>query len=172
MQKIMVAGSTSNKSNVNKAARGSNKVKVSTSTSASKEANNAAMVSQRSRNYKFKMGTGAVNHGGHTTAGKLNNNSGISLLGHHSTVVGSSGMTAVGTVAPGGNNYNMGGATNFGLGAIGNLAGLGGGSYLTKGEAINTSGNISSAYATNASDLIRGFKSSQSLISLRTRSRR
>ena len=91
----------------------------------------SALLSQRSRNYKFKVGAG---------------NSGVNLLGH-STVAG-----------PGtNNNYNMGGA-NFGLGAIGNLGNLGG--YLTKNG--NASSNMS-AYATNASDLIRGFKSSQSI---------
>ena len=126
------------------------------------------------------MGSGggqgpAAGAGTSTTVGaKLNNNSGINLLGHHSTAVGGAtvGMNTALNTSVGGNNsnlskngYNMGSA-NFGLGAIGNLAGLvgSGGSYLNKGASvINTSGNIQSAYATNASDLIRGFKSSQSI---------
>ena len=92
----------------------------------------SALLSQRSRNYKFKVGTG---------------NSGMNLPGH-STVAGMASN----------NNYNMGGA-NFGLGSIGTLNNLGA-SYLTKNG--NTGSNMS-AYATNASDLIRGFKSSQSI---------
>ena len=55
----------------------------------------------------------------------------------------------------GGNYPNLGGA-NFGLGNIGNLGG-----FLSKGSAA---GNLNaSAYISNASDLIRGFKSSQSI---------
>lgn len=71
------------------------------------------------------------------------------------------------TAAPGGNYPNMGGA-NFGLGGcIGSLANFGGYLGSKGGNNINTSGTIGatnmSAYATNASDLIRGFKSSQSI---------
>ena len=43
------------------------------------------------------------------------------------------------------------------IGTLGNFAG-----YVGKGSGHTISG-LSSAYATNASDLIRGFKSSQSI---------
>ena len=71
------------------------------------------------------------------------------------------------TAAPGGNYPNLGGA-NFGLGGIGSLANFGGYLGSKGGNNINTSGTMigapnMSAYATNASDLIRGFKSSQSI---------
>lgn len=87
-------------------------------------------VTQRSRNYKLKMGSG---------------NSGINL-------VDQSCISA--TI----NNYNLGGA-NFGLGAITHFGNFAGGYVGAKGNFAN---NIS-AYATNASDLLRGFKSSQSI---------
>ena len=78
--------------------------------------------SQRSRNYKFKVGTG----------------SGKNLVGHSTAISGV-------------NNYAGG---NFGLGAIGSLGNFGGMLYKGSGNNPNMS-----AYATNASDLIRGFKS-------------
>ena len=84
-------------------------------------------MSQRSRNYKFKVGSG---------------NSGINLVDQSSI-----GATF--------NNYNMSGA-NFGIGAITNFGNFTGGYVGAKG---NLASNIS-AYATNASDLLRGFKSS------------
>ena len=96
-----------------------------------------------------------------TTGSGAGANSGINLLGHSTVAGGSIAAAAAAAASASSNNYNMGGA-NFGLGAIGNLANLGG-NYLTKGNVMNTSGSISSAYATNASDLIRGFKSSQSI---------
>ena len=75
------------------------------------------------------------------------------------------------------NNFNFGGA-NFGLGAISNLGNFGG--YLGKGASntVNSHNNNSnmSAYAmagssttaglvgnSTASELLRGFKSSQSI---------
>ena len=80
-------------------------------------------------------------------------NSGFNLMGHHP-----SGMTAAAAASSSSNNYNMGGANFCGLGAVGNLANLG---YLNKnGATINANNNNISAYATNASDLLKGFKSS------------
>ena len=60
------------------------------------------------------------------------------------------------------NNYSTHVAGNFGLGTVsGNLTNFGGGFLSAKGMGHNAS-NMS-AYVTNASDLIRGFKSSQSI---------
>jgi len=64
------------------------------------------------------------------------------------------------TVGANVNNYNLGGA-NFGLGAITSLGNFGGGYLGAKGNG--TVASNMSAYATNASDLLRGFKSSQSI---------
>jgi len=89
----------------------------------SKEPSTINEVSQRSRNYKFKVGSAGVN-----------------LVSSHHTAAG---------------NYPNLGNANFGLGNIGSL-----GSYLSKGT--NAVLNVS-AYASNTSDLIRGFKSSQSI---------
>lgn len=82
--------------------------------------------------------------------------------------------TVGGTVSK--NNFNFGGA-NFGLGAINNLGNFGG--YLGKGASNTVSNNNNSnmsAYAmagsnttaglagnSTASELLRGFKSSQSI---------
>ena len=61
------------------------------------------------------------------------------------------------------NNYSTHLAGNFGLGTVSgnNLTNFGAGFLGAKGMGHNAS-NMS-AYVTNASDLIRGFKSSQSI---------
>lgn len=109
------------------------------------------MSSQRSRNYKFKMGSS-----GTVAVGHQSGNSGMNLLGHPTH-----GITAAAFASSQSNNYNLGQANFCGLGAIGNLSNL---NYLTKNSAaVNAKNSNMSAYATNASDLIRGFKSSQSI---------
>ena len=92
------------------------------------------------------------------------NNSAMNNLISHATVGGTVNK----------NNFNFGGA-NFGLGAIGNLGNFGG--YLGKGASNTVNNSNMSAYAmgggssttaglvgnSTASELLRGFKSSQSI---------